>query len=80
MAVDGDAADLVSDARCGVTAQSENPESLVMAVDSLLAAAPEERMAMSENGTRYYRDNMSLEKGAYAFASIFYRLARLKKR
>ena len=80
MAVDGDAADLVSEARCGVTAQSENPESLVAAVDSLIAAAPADRTIMAENGRRYYRENLSLEKGVQAFASIFYRLALRKKR
>lgn len=80
MAVDGDAADLVSQAQCGVTAQSEDPESMVMAVDSLIAAAPIDRKVMAENGRRYYRENLSLEKGVQAFASIFHQLALRKRR
>lgn len=80
MAVDGDAADLVSDAQCGVIAQSEDPKSLVAAVDLLHAATLGDRMAMSENGRSYYRDNLSLAKGVQAFVSIFNRLAQRKKR
>ncbi len=78
MAVDGDAAELVIRSQCGVTAESENPKSLVAAVQSLLAMSPEDRLEMAENGRKYYLDHLSLSKGVESFAAIFRRLAGRK--
>jgi glycosyltransferase involved in cell wall biosynthesis len=78
MAVDGDAAELVIRSQCGVTAESENPKSLVAAVQSLLAMSPENRLEMAENGKKYYLDHLSLSKGVESFAAIFRRLAGRK--
>lgn len=78
MAVDGDAAELVVRSQCGVTAESENPKSLVAAVQSLLAMSPEDRLEMAENGRKYYLDHLSLSKGVESFAAIFRRLAGRK--
>jgi glycosyltransferase involved in cell wall biosynthesis len=76
MAVDGDAADLVRESRCGYIAESENPSSLVTAVDALMNSSPEVLSTMSSNGREFYRDNLSLNKGAQSFSKIFTRLSR----
>ena len=75
MGVDGDAADLVTQSECGHIAQSEDPDSLVDAVEKLMDATPGERATMSENGRDFYRAHLSLRKGVESFAVIFKRLA-----
>ena len=75
MGVDGDAADLVTQSECGHIAQSEDPDSLVDAVEKLMGATPGERATMSENGRDFYRAHLSLRKGVESFALIFKRLA-----
>jgi glycosyltransferase involved in cell wall biosynthesis len=76
MAVDGDAADLVRESRCGYVAESENPNSLVAAVDALMSSSPNVLSTMSSNGREFYRENLSLNKGSQRFAQIFNRLSR----
>ncbi len=75
MAVDGDAADLVRESRCGYVAESENPISLVAAVDALMGSPPNVLSTMSNNGREFYRENLSLSKGSQRFTTIFNRLA-----
>ena len=76
MAVDGDAADLVKQSGCGVVVESENAASLVSAVEVLLAASPEERALMSENGREFYQTHLSLQQGVLKFSRIFNQLAK----
>lgn len=76
MAVDGDAADLVRESRCGKVAESQNTKSLLAAVYALMESSPEELAVMSENGREFYRENLSLEKGTQKFAKIFTDLAK----
>ncbi|MGE8101775.1 glycosyltransferase family 4 protein [Pseudomonas fluorescens] len=78
MAVDGDAADLVRLSGCGLVAESENPESLAAAVQSLHLAGDQSRNEMAEKGRFYYRDNLSLSEGVRRFADIFKRLSKRK--
>ncbi|ROM90402.1 glycosyltransferase family 4 protein [Pseudomonas brassicacearum] len=78
MAVDGDAADLVRLSGCGLVAESENPESLAAAVQSLHLAGDRSRNEMAEKGRFYYRDNLSLSEGVRRFADIFKRLSKRK--
>ncbi|MGZ0718266.1 glycosyltransferase family 4 protein [Pseudomonas palleroniana] len=75
MGVDGDAADLVTQSGCGYIAQSQDPDSLVGAVEKLMAATPDERTTMSDKGRDFYRAHLSLRKGVESFAVIFKRLA-----
>ncbi|KFF43311.1 glycosyltransferase [Pseudomonas sp. BRG-100] len=75
MGVDGDAADLVTQSGCGYVVESQNPNSLVDAVDKLMDATPAERTALSQKGRDFYRANLSLRKGVESFAAVFKRLA-----
>ncbi len=71
MAVNGDAADLVRQARCGLTAESENPQALADAVDALAAMSADELKTMGDNAISFYRDAMGLQVGAAKFAAVF---------
>jgi glycosyltransferase involved in cell wall biosynthesis len=71
MAVNGDAADLVRQAKCGLTAESENPQALADAVDDLSAMPAEELKTMGENGRSLYQKGLSLHVGVAKFAAVF---------
>lgn len=75
MAVDGDAAELVREARCGQVAESENPRSIADAVIGLLQMSDGDRKQMADRGREYYLERLSLSAGVRAFAAIFRRLA-----
>lgn len=76
MAVDGDAADLVRDAGCGVVSESDNPRALVDAVLSLLSMSAEARNQLSVNGQAYYQKELSLRVGVERFGEHFARLSK----
>jgi glycosyltransferase involved in cell wall biosynthesis len=76
MAVNGDAADLVRQAKCGLTAESENPLALADAVDALSAMPADELNTMGENASRYYREALGLNVGVSKFAKVFERLSQ----
>ena len=76
MAVNGDAADLVRQAKCGLTAESENPEALADAVDALAAMPTDELKTMGINASCFYREALGLQVGAAKFAALFDRLSR----
>lgn len=78
MAVDGDAADLVSQSCCGLIAESENAESLATTAQALVEAGPEIRNEMAENGRAYYQAKLSLAEGVRRFAEIFRRVSTRK--
>jgi glycosyltransferase involved in cell wall biosynthesis len=75
MAVDGDAADLVTRARCGVVARSEDVQSIAGAVMNLFHAGDAARAAMGKSGRAYYEGELSLARGAAKFSEIFGQLA-----
>lgn len=64
MAVDGDAADLVSRAGAGIACESENPVKLAGAVEQLHNMASAERSAMGLSAKAYYQKELSLAVGA----------------
>lgn len=76
MAVDGDAADLVKAADCGVLAESENAEAIAGAAMKLFAMSPAERNAMAKRSQEYYQSNLSLKVGASRFGELFKKLAK----
>ena len=80
MAVSGDAADLVIRAKCGLTADPENPQQLADTVDALAELPVNELKDMGENGRNFYRKNLSLEVGVSKFASVFQFLSRKASR
>ena len=75
MAVRGDAAALITDASCGVTAMPENPQSLADAVICLFSMDANDRAEMAANSRRYYKRELSLSVGAERFARHFRELA-----
>jgi colanic acid biosynthesis glycosyl transferase WcaI len=75
MAVDGDAAALVREARCGVYATPEDSEAIAAAAMALAETEPAELQAMGKRGRRYYEEHCSLRVGTAKFAKIFHRLA-----
>ena len=76
MAVNGDAADLVRQAKCGLTVESENPQALADAVDALAAMPADELKTMGESASRFYREALGLHVGAAKFAAVFESLRR----
>ena len=71
MAVNGDAADLVRQAKCGLTAESENSQALADAVDALAAMPADELKTMGTNASSFYREALGLQVGAARFAEVF---------
>jgi glycosyltransferase involved in cell wall biosynthesis len=71
MAVNGDAADLVRQAQCGLTAESENPLALVDAVEALAVMSADELKTMGKNASSFYREALGFQVGAAKFAAVF---------
>jgi colanic acid biosynthesis glycosyl transferase WcaI len=71
VAVEGDAADLVNAARCGITANSENPESIASAAIRLFHMSSEKLHSMGSQGQTFYFSKLSLKSGVGYFIDIF---------
>ncbi len=71
MGVEGDAADIISNAKAGLVFEPENAGALTESVLSLLAKSPEELRVYGENGQQYYFGHLSLSSGVKDFARIF---------
>lgn len=71
MGVDGDAAALVREAKCGCVAESENPRSLADAVKELMHLTAEERAKLGHRSKVFYMEKLSLHRGVAAFTQIF---------
>jgi colanic acid biosynthesis glycosyl transferase WcaI len=71
MAVNGDAADLIMQAKAGVVADSENAESLANAAEQLQNMSETERKDMGNNARSYYQEHLSLAIGVGQFGKIF---------
>ena len=76
MAVDGDAADLVRDAGCGVVSESDNPQALADAVLALMDVSVQGHKEMAENGLAFYHRELSLHVGVKRFGEHFKRLSK----
>lgn len=75
MAVDGDAADLVKEAGCGVIAESENSIAIADAALKIFSMSNSERESMAVKSRDYYRNKLSLQVGVRRFGEIFNRIA-----
>ncbi len=73
MAVQGEAADLVSRAACGLVAKPQDSVSLANAADKLSKMANEELFKMGRSGLQFYEDELSLRVGAVKFKKVFER-------
>lgn len=75
MAVRGDAANLVRDADAGVLAEPGDPESIAHAARRLVALSALRRQEIGENGSRFYREHLSISSGVDKFAALFTNLS-----
>jgi colanic acid biosynthesis glycosyl transferase WcaI len=71
MAVNGDAADLITESNSGCVAQSESAESIADAAEKLQNMPQTERDAMGKRAQTYYQEHLSLVVGAGQFGKIF---------
>ncbi|MBC9229536.1 glycosyltransferase family 4 protein [bacterium SPL81] len=74
MAVSGDAADLVQDARCGRLAISEEVGSITSAILEIYHLSEEEQRQLGLNAKQFYQENLSLSSGTQKFIEIFKRV------
>lgn len=76
VAAEGDAADLVRRSGAGVICSPNDPAAMARAILEVLDA-PEERIAgMRRAGVRYYRDELSFDRGVDRIESIFRKVLR----
>jgi colanic acid biosynthesis glycosyl transferase WcaI len=71
MAVRGDAANLVEEAKAGLVCIPEDPQSLVEAVEQFCCMSQQELDDMGERGRKYYETELSLPVGVNKFESVF---------
>lgn len=71
MAVGGDAAALVENCGCGITAAWEDPQSIASAVLRLFQMTAEEREKLGAAGAALYRERLSQAAGSERFAKLF---------
>lgn len=76
MGVDGDAADLVREGKCGYVAESENPRSIADAVSELMRLSVEQREEMANRSRFFYMEHLSLRAGVAAFGDIFKKIGK----
>ncbi len=79
MAVNGDAADLVTQSNSGVTAESENPVVLADAAQRLADMPLDQLHAMGKRARQFYKERLGLAVGAGRFGDIFKTLASRAK-
>jgi glycosyltransferase involved in cell wall biosynthesis len=71
MAVEGNSAELITIAGCGVLAKPENPAAISEAVEALVRMSPVERKEMGHRGSSFYNQNLSLQVGSEKFKKLF---------
>lgn len=72
--LDGNANELIKDAKCGVIFESENPKQLFDATKRLANMSSPELIKMGENASSFYDKNLSVKVGVKRFATIFQKL------
>jgi glycosyltransferase involved in cell wall biosynthesis len=64
--------DMVKEADCGISVESENPKQIVNAVCRLISLSPEERMNMGQGGYNYVNKTHTYSILAEKFIEVFY--------
>lgn len=80
MAVEGDAAELVTRAGCGICVPSQNVNALVDAALALAAKSNAELETMGSAGRDFYRKNLSMETGVQKFLDVFQNILSAKSK
>lgn len=76
MAVRGEAAELVTQAGCGLTATPQDPASLADAALTLANMSETERASLGQAGHDYYMQHLCLARGIARFAAVFEQIRR----
>lgn len=71
MAVEGDAADLVVQARAGYVCAPEDARAMAECVKKLCEMPLKERNLLGENGGNFYKEKLSFKRGVSKFESVF---------
>jgi colanic acid biosynthesis glycosyl transferase WcaI len=79
MAVPGDAAELVVQAKGGIVALSENPQSVSYAICKIAKMDKSTLSQMSENNREFYLLNLSAAKGVSMFADTFFSIMKMRR-
>jgi colanic acid biosynthesis glycosyl transferase WcaI len=79
MAVQGDAADLVRESGGGIVVESENPEALAQAAETLATLTPAALAVHGRKAQSFYREQLSLRVGVAKFGGIFTNLAGIRE-
>lgn len=79
MAVNGDAADLVTQSNSGLTAESENSVALADAAQRLADMPLDQLQAMGNRARHFYQERLGLTVGSGRFGNIFKALASRAK-
>lgn len=70
MSVAGDAAALVTRARCGIAVEPGDADALAIAIRRMSDLSKPELDFLGRNGQRFYREHLSIEVGVDRFASL----------
>lgn len=71
MGVNGDAADLVEEAKAGVICEPNNPDSLASGIRSLAKMTEKERLELGDNAKEFYFSKLSVAIGVGHFINVF---------
>jgi len=76
MGVNGDAADLIKQAKAGVSCKANNASSLADAVNTIVNKSAKELDIMGNNAFEYYQEELSIVVGVKKFVSVFEEVKR----
>jgi colanic acid biosynthesis glycosyl transferase WcaI len=76
MGVNGDAADLIKQAKAGEVCKANHASSLADAVINIVNKSAEEREAMGKNALDFYQQELSVAVGVKKFISVFEEIER----
>ena len=76
MAVEGNASDLVAQAKCGISVLPEDPSALADAIEAFTCMSKDELTELGLNGKRFYDEFLSLKVGAKKFVKTFNKLIK----
>ena len=71
MAVQGDAAELIREAGCGLVAKSESPRDIAEKAAMLAGLSEVELGQLGKNAIDYYQKELSLSEGVDRFVKVF---------
>ena len=71
IAGEGDAANLVAQARCGIVCEPENSDSLAQAVIAMAQKSEAELASMGQAGKDFYYSQLSISRGVAHFEHVF---------